>query len=78
MFHSFNICRVCLACLQNQIKTDQIKSFILSLEQQSYTIVFSVGTNTLLQINYTERGFQKSRVYRAGLVHQETVPYVYL
>ncbi len=49
-----------------QIK-NQIKSFILSLVQQIYTIVFSVGTITLIQINYTERGFQKSRAYHAGL-----------
>ncbi len=36
---------------------------MLSLVQQIYTIVFSIGTNTLLQIlqiNYTERGFQKT------------------
>ncbi len=52
---------------ENKSKSNQIESFIFSHVQQIYTIAFGVGTNTLLQINYTERGFQKSWAYHAGL-----------
>ncbi len=45
---------------KKKIKSNYIIYFV-------YTIVFCVGTNTLLQINYTEREFQKSRAYLAGL-----------
>ncbi len=51
-----------LSCWEYQIKQNKIKSFILSLAQQIYTIVFSVGTNVITNKLHRERIPEKQRL----------------
>ncbi len=55
---------------KTKIKSNQIKSFILSLVQQIYTIVHEGETHThsiTNKLHTEQRGFPKSRAYHAGI-----------
>ncbi len=65
--HNITVRNYTSAIICHRKPKNHIKSFILSLEHHIYTIVHGVEIYTLLQISYTERGFQKNRAYRTGL-----------